>query len=135
MPFFGRRSKDLLKDLDPRLVRVLTDAIKHVDFTILETHRSKERQNRLYRERKTKLRYPYSKHNAYPSLAVDIAVWYPQSPHVHWDDLASFHRLMGVVGYCGWKRGIELRFGIDWNRNWDHRDNVFNDGPHVEIAD
>ena len=48
MPKFGKRSRDRLKGVHPKLVNVLNDLVKIYDVTILEGVRSKERQLELY---------------------------------------------------------------------------------------
>jgi uncharacterized protein YcbK (DUF882 family) len=57
---FGKRSKERLKGVDPRLVKVLNELIKIMDVTIIEGVRSKERQEQLLAQGKTKTKY--SKH-------------------------------------------------------------------------
>ena len=128
MPKFGKTSRKKLATCDKRLQKVFNEVIKHVDCSILEGYRDKERQNKLYDEGKTKVRYPEGRHNHNPSLAVDVAR-YP----IDWDDRERHTLFAGFV--IGIARGmdIELRWGGDWNRNWDTMDNRFDDFPHFEI--
>ena len=128
MPKFGKTSRRRLETCDKRLQKVFNEVIKHVDCSILEGHRSGERQNKLYDEGKTKVKYPKGRHNNNPSLAVDVAR-YP----IDWDDRERHTLFAGFV--IGIARGmdIELRWGGDWNRNWDTMDNRFDDFPHFEI--
>ena len=72
MPRFGRKSKERLASCDPKLQKLFNEVIKHVDCSVLEGHRGKERQNKFYDEGKSKVRYPNGRHNANPSLAVDV---------------------------------------------------------------
>ena len=51
MPRYSTRSKKRLATCDKRLQKVFNEVIKHVDCSILEGHRSKERQNKLYDEK------------------------------------------------------------------------------------
>ena len=74
---FGKRSKERLKGVDSRLVNVLNELIKIMDVTIIEGLRSKERQQELLAQGKTKTKY--SKH--IKGKAVDLAP-YP----IDWDD-------------------------------------------------
>ena len=129
MPKFGRASRERLKTCDKRLQKVLNEVIRHVDCSILEGHRSKERQNKLYDEGKTKVRYPEGRHNSNPSLAVDVAR-YP----IDWDDRERHTLFAGFV--IGLARGmdIDLRWGGDWNQNTDLEDNGFDDLPHFELT-
>jgi len=34
---------------------------------------------------------------------------------------------------CAQQLGVKVRFGMDWNRNFDPRDESFLDLPHVEL--
>ena len=69
MPRFGRTSKKRLATCHEDLQDLFAEVIKHVDCSILEGHRSKERQNKLYEEGKTKVKHPNGRHNASPSRA------------------------------------------------------------------
>lgn len=73
MPTFSNQSKKMLETLDPRLQKVCNSLIKWFDFKILQGHRNKEDQDKAYNEGKSKVKWPNGKHNANPSLAVDIA--------------------------------------------------------------
>ena len=106
MPKFGKRSLKKLKDADHRLQKVLNDAIEMYDFTILETHRGKTTQNKYYKQGKSKLKYPESKHNCLPSLAVDIAP-YP----VDWEDTKRFYYLAGIIMSLADYHNVKLRWG------------------------
>ena len=128
MPKFGNSSKAKLEDLDERLACVLERAIDYKDFTILETHRTEEKQNLMVIEGKSKLKWPHSKHNRLPSRAVDIAPW-----PINWKDTKRFAHLAGLVQGIGLAMGITIRWGGDWDRDGETSDNTFNDLPHLEI--
>ena len=130
MPKFGRKSLKNLSTCDERLQEVFNEVIKTVDCSVLEGHRSKDRQNSLYAEGKTKLRYPNGRHNEYPSRAVDV-VPYP----VDWNDRERFHLFAGFVIGTAMSMGTNLRWGGDWNQNWEVDDNKFDDFPHFEIKE
>jgi len=129
MPRFGKRSKERLKTCNPDLQMVFNEVIKHVDCSILEGHREKERQNQLYDEGKTKVLYPNGRHNAYPSNAVDV-VPYP----VDWDDRERMTLFAGFVLGTAKQMGITLRWGGDWDRDFEVKDNRFDDFPHFEVT-
>ena len=128
MPKFGKTSRKRLATCHERLQKVFNEVIKHVDCSILEGHRSGERQNKLYDEGKTKVKFPKGRHNNNPSLAVDVAR-YP----IDWDDRERHTLFAGFVIGIARGMGINLRWGGDWNRNWDTADNRFDDFPHFEI--
>ena len=128
MPKFGKKSKERLGTCNEKLQEVFNEVIKHVDCSVLEGHRSGERQNKLYDEGKTKVRYPNGRHNANPSRAVDV-VPYP----IDWHDRERFHLFAGFVIGIAQSMGIKLRWGGDWNMNFEVDDNNFDDFPHFEL--
>ena len=130
MPYFSKRSKSRLSTCDERLQEVFTEVIKHVDCSILEGHRSKERQNKLYDEGRTKVKYPNGRHNSSPSKAVDVTP-YP----VDWKDRERQTLFAGFVIGIGRSMGYNLRWGGDWDMDFQVMDNRFDDFPHFEIRD
>ena len=128
MPRYSKRSKKRLATCDERLQDVFNEVIKHVDCSILEAHRSKERQNKLYDEGRTKVRYPDGRHNFNPSRAVDVTP-YP----VDWEDRERQTLFAGFVLGTARSMGINLRWGGDWDQDFQVTDNRFDDFPHFEI--
>ena len=128
MAKFGKKSRERLATCDPRLQKVFNEVIKHIDCSVLEGHRGEERQNKLLKEYKTKVAYPKGRHNASPSLAVDV-VPYP----IDWHDRERFHLFSGFVLGMARGMGITLRWGGDWNMNFEVDDNRFDDFPHFEL--
>ena len=123
---FGKRSRERLKGVDTRLVNVLNELIKIMDVTIIEGLRSKERQEQLLAQGKTKTKY--SKH--IEGKAVDLAP-YP----INWDDREMFHYMGGMLRGLGKAMGVNIRWGGDWDSDGDIHDNKFDDLVHVEIKD
>ena len=130
MPKFGNKSMIALGSCDSRLQEVFNEVIKTVDCSVLEGHRGKDRQNTLYKEGKTKVTYPQGRHNDSPSRAVDVCP-YP----IDWDDRERFTLFAGFVLGIAKSMGINLRWGGDWNQNWEVNDNKFDDFPHYELRD
>ena len=128
MPYFGKTSKKRLSTCDDRLQKVFNEVIKHVDCSVLEGHRSKDRQNKLYEEGKTKVKYPNGRHNRQPSSAVDVTP-YP----VDWKDRERQTLFAGFVIGVASQMGINLRWGGDWDQDFQVVDNRFDDFPHFEL--
>ena len=128
MPKFGRKSKENLNTCDSRLQKIFNEVIKHVDCSVLEGHRSKDRQNKLYEEGKTKVKYPNGRHNRQPSSAVDVTP-YP----VDWKDRERQTLFAGFVIGVASQMGINLRWGGDWDQDFQVVDNRFDDFPHFEL--
>lgn len=138
MPTFSVTSKQRLETCDPRLQELLNEAIKHIDFVVLEGHRGEAAQNEAFRKGASKKRWPNGNHNSLPSKAVDIAPYFPEVK-VDWDDLIAFGRLMGFIQCLAIQRGIKLRFGLDWDGDFRSvnrdPDEGFLDAPHIELVD
>ena len=128
MPKFGKKSKERLATCDPKLQEIFNEVIKSVDCSVLEGSRGEERQNKLYDEGKTKVRYPNGRHNAYPSLAVDVTP-YP----VDWGDRERQTLFAGFVLGIARGLGIKIRWGGDWDMDFEVQDNKFDDFPHFEL--
>ena len=128
MPRFGNNSKKRLASCDQQLQRVFNEVIKYIDCSVLEGQRGKERQNKLYEEGKTKVKYPDGRHNASPSNAVDVTP-YP----VDWEDRERQTLFAGFVLGIARGLGIKLRWGGDWDMDFQVMDNRFDDFPHFEI--
>ena len=128
MPKFGRKSRERLSTCESNLQKVFNEVIKHVDCSVLEGHRSKDRQNKLYEEEKTKVKYPHGRHNRQPSSAVDVTP-YP----VDWKDRERQTLFAGFVIGVASQMGIKLRWGGDWDQDFQVVDNRFDDFPHFEL--
>ena len=91
---FGSKSKRNLATCHPDLQKVCNEVIKHFDISVLEGHRTAEAKMKYFEEGKSKLDgvTKRSKHQAAPSLAVDI-VPYP----VDWKDDNRFYYMAGLV--------------------------------------
>lgn len=129
---YGRRSTERLQSCDPDLILLFNEALADPtcpsDITILEGHRGEERQNQMVAEGKSQLRWPKSRHNTFPSMAVDAAPYvggaiswswphyYPLADHIK----ATWARLKAEGKVHG-----ELEWGGDWSS--------FKDGPHWQI--
>lgn len=128
MPHLSNKSKTILNTCDVRLQEICAVAIELMDFTIITGYRDKSAQDKVVREGNSKLAYPHSKHNIFPSLAVDIAP-YP----INWNERERFILLAGIILGVAHSKKIKLRWGGDWNRNFNLQDNKFSDLGHFEI--
>lgn len=133
MPSFGVQSLRNLATVDPRIQRVLHQAILVFDFSVVCGHRSEEEQMEAYNAvpQASKKPWPESKHNTFPSKAVDVAPW---SGGIDWEDTLAFARLYGVIEACAYNAGVPLRWGGDWDSDGESNDQSFMDIGHFEIA-
>ena len=128
MPVFSERSKRNLSECDERLQKVFNEVIKHFDCTVITGHRSEADQNEAFRSGKSKLRFPQSKHNKLPSLAADV-VPFP----INWNDRERMTLFAGRVLGVAQMMDVSLRWGGDWDRDTEVRDNRFDDLVHFEL--
>lgn len=129
MPRFSNLSEQRLATCDEQLQRILREAIRHVDFTVICGYRTQEEQDDAFRRGASTKRWPLSKHNRVPSVAVDIAP-YP----VDWKDTARFARLAGYIERIAHEQGVTIRWGGDFNQDGRTRDETFIDMPHLELV-
>jgi len=130
MPKFGKRSLKRLKGVDTRLVSVLNKLIKIMDVTIIEGVRSAEKQLEYFESGKSKIDGIKKKGQHQLGNAVDLAP-YP----IDWDDRDRMHYMGGILIGIGHMMGYKLRWGGDWDRDGETKDNSFDDLVHIEIRD
>ena len=128
MPRFGTRSKANLSSCHTDLQKVFNKVIEKVDCSVLCGHRGKEDQDKAFDEGRSKVKYPNGRHNASPSNAVDVTP-YP----VDWKDRERQTLFAGYVLGIAEGMGINLRWGGDWDQDFQVADNKFDDFPHFEI--
>ena len=118
MPEFSFKSKERLNTCHEDLIRLFQDMIICTDCSILEGHRTMERQKELFKQGKTKTLG--SKHLSLPSNAVDVMP-YP----IDWADLEGQHLFATKV----YAKAMELGIKVKWGGNFKN----FYDAPHWEI--
>ena len=143
MPTFSKSSRGKLNTCHDDLVKIFDEVIWIRDCTIIEGHRSEDTQNEYYRTGKSQLRFPQSKHNQFPSLAVDVMPYHPERPHLHWSDKDDMERFAKFVIetaealYAQGKISHLIRWGADWDMDGVRVDKdpneSFFDGPHYEL--
>ena len=144
---YSTASNSRLDSCDVRLQELFRSIVPDFDNTIIYGHRPPELQFELYRRGRVLVNGLWvvdnpkeivtykdgindlSKHNFLPALAVD-AVPYP----IDWPDTDRMYYFAGVVMERARQMGIPLRWGGDWNRNTQVKDEGFVDLNHFEIA-
>ena len=104
--------------------------VQKFDNTIITGHRGEAEQEQHYLEGRSKVQFPNSKHNTLPSVAVDAAP-YP----IDWNDRERFTYFAGYVLGVADSMGISLRWGGDWDRDTEVKDNNFDDLLHFELTE
>jgi len=135
---YGEKSLEHIRKLHKDLQLILGEAIKYVDITVIDSHRDEDTQNKYFKEGKSKVKFPNSKHNKFPSMAVDII---PLKFPNNFKDWAKFAYMIGIVKGISeemYKNGTikhRLRFGLDFNRDGILFNDSFIDAPHIELED
>lgn len=130
MPKFGKDSMNALSSCDSRLYDIFIEVVKNYDCKILEGHRGEAAQNKAFSEGRSKLPWPKGQHNKLPSLALDVAPF-----PVDWKDTNRFYHFAGYVKRIAEEKGINIRWGGDWDQDNDFKDNKFDDLVHFEIKE
>lgn len=132
MPRYSKSSLEKLEMCHPDLRLLFNRVIQIIDCSIIEGHRNEAEQNKAYTDGKSKLKYPDSKHNKVPSMAIDV-VPYP----IDWNDRERFYLLAGIVYSVSESLNIKIRWGGDWKRTIlsGERTNSFDDLPHWELIE
>jgi len=128
MSQFSRLSEERLATCHPDLVRLFREVVKIHDCMVLCGHRTEAEQMLAVRTGKSQKPWPSSKHNTVPSMAADVAP-YP----VDWNDRRRFDHFAGVVRGVAAQFGIRVRWGGDWDGDFDLKDQWLNDLPHFEL--
>lgn len=128
MPHFSESSLSRLQTCDPKLQALFKEVIKHFDCTILTGHRGAAEQDEKFAQGLSKLKFPHSKHNSYPSRAVD-ATPYP----IDFYDKERIIYFAGLVMGIAKVMNVKIRWGGDWDQDTELKDNKFNDLLHFEL--
>ena len=132
MPKFSKTSLSRLKTCDEKLQTLFNVVIQYFDCTIIQGNRSKEAQNEYYLKGLSKLKYPFSKHNTDPSIAVDVAPYLQTGLSFDKDQCYYFG---GFVKGIAKMLNIKIRWGGDWDSDNDVTDQTFNDLVHFELIE
>jgi peptidoglycan L-alanyl-D-glutamate endopeptidase CwlK len=118
-------SLNKLKECDKRLVQLIMRVDEFYPVQVICGYRKEADQNKAFAEKKSKLKFPESKHNKKPSLAVDIVPDPDRSPKtIAWTDLKEFEIMCLAVEAAADELDIKIRLGRDFS---------FADWPHLEL--
>lgn len=135
MPKFGSESKKQLSTCHLDLQVIMNEAIKYIDFSVLEGYRDKAKQEVAFAIGNTQLHWPNGRHNKSPSWAVDIAP-YP----INWKDTERFVYFAGFIMaiakmFIAQGKVIhKVRWGGDWDSDSQVKDESFRDYGHFELV-
>lgn len=135
MPHFGKTSFDRLATCHHDIQKVLSIAIHTYDFTVVCGYRGQTAQMEAFNNKKSTKTWPHSKHNIFPSIAVDVAPYYPAPPHLRWERRNEFILLAGIIIGIADSNGIQMIWGGNWDQDQEIiTDQTFIDLPHLELV-
>ncbi len=122
MANFSTISAERLALAHPDIQRVMNEAIKDFDFSVLCSFRCEADQNAACAAGKSHAMWGQSAHNFEPSLAVDCA------PHpLDWEDITAFTQMAAIILSHATALGIKMTWGGSWK--------TLKDYPHFELTD
>ena len=134
MPEFTPAALARLDGCHPDLKRLMLEVVKHIPCTILQGPRTESEELAHMADGTSKLKDPKaSKHVTYALRPLALAVDAAPTP-VDWKDLQRWHVFGGFVKGVASQLGIPIRWGGDWDGDYDYHDQTFNDLPHFEVA-
>ena len=131
---YSQRSLTRLNSCHPDLIVLMMEALADpecpCDITILEGYRDETRQNLMLAEGRSQLPWPKSRHNQFPSWAVDIAPYIDGAVSWDWEhywDLAAHIKTV-------WQRlkmdeKVTNLYELEWGGDW----RTLQDGPHWQL--
>jgi len=128
---FGRTSRKNLSTADGRLQELAHIVLKIKDHSVVKGHRNQREQHTAFIDGNSELDWPNGKHNALPSLAIDVQT-YPL-PDTNQELREEQLYLLGLYKGVAYMQDIPVRSGSDWDRDGEIADNSFDDFYHVEL--
>jgi peptidoglycan L-alanyl-D-glutamate endopeptidase CwlK len=136
MARFGKSSLTRLETCHEDLQLLFLQVVSTFDCSIICGYRGEEEQNKAFNAKPqlSKLKFPDSKHNSYPSEGIDVIPW-----PVDWHDLKRMHYFAGYVKATAEQLkkdqliSHDIRWGGDWDSDTEVNDQEFIDLPHFEL--
>lgn len=127
MAVFSHRSMRCLSTCHKDLQIIAAESIKVYDFAVTCGFRGYADQEAAFRQGKSNLHWPNSKHNKTPAMAFDAAPW-----PIDWKNIVRFED-MGVaimeVADRLYEQGT-IKHKLEWGGDW-----VKKDYPHFELKE
>lgn len=136
MPVFGTASANSLAKCHPLLQAIANEAIKTIDFKVLDASRGRVAQEMAFNSGNSQVHFGDSAHNWSPAIAFDL---FP-APY-DWNNSKAFKALsrvilampkqLGLKGLDG--KRLVLRWGGDFRMDGDRTTDDGWDGGHFEL--
>lgn len=126
---YSKKSEERLATCHPELQRLFRSVLKEADHIIICGHRGEAEQEAAWKNGNSQLRWPQSKHNSLPSMAVDAAPCKVENGKtiIDWNDIEGFKKFGNIVKRHAEDLGIDISWGGEWVR--------FRDYPHYQLEE
>lgn len=121
MPTLTAMSLSRLATCHPDLQKVVRAVAMQQSIMVICGHRGAAEQEEAYAAGTSKEHWPHSRHNSYPSEAVDLAPL-----PLDWTDVVSFDQLAQLVK----KEADALGVALEWGGDFPH----LVDRPHFQLS-
>lgn len=138
MSTYSLSSQKRLESCHPDLQTIFFYVILDYDNTIVCGHRGQLEQEEAVNSGHSQLNWPDSKHNQYPSNAVDAVPY--EDGHLDYSRTQSAHFAGYVLGVANmlFRMGQithKIRCGVDWDMDMNVDDGKFFDACHFELIE
>lgn len=136
---YGKTSQARLDTCHVDTQNIFNEVKKFINASIFCGYRGKDEQNKAFADGLSQLEWPNSKHNTFPSMAIDAGPYFVELSNTDWKDELAFAVFAGHVMciarqlYAEGKTTHLLRWGGDWDMDGRSRDERFRDLPHFEL--
>ena len=135
MPTFSKNSLRHLGTCHADHQILFLQVVNDFDCSIVCGYRDQDDQDTAFENGFSKVRWPDSDHNVYPSMAVDV-IPYPTGYN---DDRIMRHFVGYVLGVAAEmkRQGLmehSVASGVDWDNDRDLNDQTFIDLPHFLLV-
>jgi peptidoglycan L-alanyl-D-glutamate endopeptidase CwlK len=140
MPTYSKTSATRLASCHIDIQVIWNELIKYIDCSVFCGHREEAEQNKAFFDDLSQLQWPDSKHNSFPSMAIDSGPYFVELRNTDWEDakafakFAGFAQLLAIQLYEQKKITHVLRWGGDWDMDGRTTDQSFSDLPHFELV-
>lgn len=140
MPYqFDHTTGNRLNVCHPDLIELAKAVIKRYDFRVMCGHRDEKAQNEAFLHGNSEKQWPNSKHNKFPSEAIDVL---PNclvvNGKINWDDNKAFdiayNELANIIFEEADKLGIHIKWLGDSHQDGSKTKEKYRDLPHFELV-
>lgn len=109
-----------LNTCEDELIQICHRLANETDFIVTCGHRGKEDQEEAFNSGASKVHFPNSRHNSYPSEAVDIVPYWKDEPHVRWGSKLEYEKYSNIKkefsSFKDYENAVILSFDILANK-------------------